>query len=358
MIEVRTVRSGDEGAWDLIANSSDDAWLTHTWAWNREIEERILRGERRSLVILRDGRLIGIVPQHLHTTRRGPLVRRILYANYFAGGGVALANDVEGADRAACVAAATSATHAQARRDGVDKLMLFLPPLARRNLRGDPEARRALGGSGLVDRSSTALVIRLAGRTKEEISAAMKKAARNKVRKAEHAGVHVTLSSAPDTFERLYALHAETSTRGGTNPSPPEYIEGTLRTGRVHVFFAELDGKTIGAVAIALFDRRALFDVSASREEGLRLGVINLLKWRALEWLIDAGAEACEVGVVPPPGQPVPPKLATIADHQRSLGADEVPAFSGEFVYRPRREAVVALAQRMHAKARRAPPAP
>ena len=91
VIEVRTVRSEDEVAWDLIANSSDDAWLTHTWAWNRAIEERILGGQRRSLVILREGRLIGIIPQHLHTSRRGPLVRRILYANYFAGGGVALA---------------------------------------------------------------------------------------------------------------------------------------------------------------------------------------------------------------------------------------------------------------------------
>lgn len=357
MIEVRPVQSDDQGAWDAIATSSDDAWLTHTWEWNAAIEERVLAGERRSLVILRDGRPVGIVPQHLHTSRRGPLARRILYANYFAGGGVALANDVVGGDRAECFAAAIRATHEQARRDRVDKLMLHLPPLARRNLRGDVEARRALDG-GFVDRSSSALVIRLAGRTKEEVWAAMKKASRNKVRKAERAGVRVAPSSAPDTFDRLYGLHVETSKRGGTNPSPPEYIEGTLKTGFVHVFFAELDGKTIGVVAIALHGGRALFDVSASNEEALGLGVINLLKWKALEWLLNEGAEACEVGILPRRGQPVPPKLATIADHQRSFGGDEVPAFGGEFVYHPKREAVVTLAQQILGWPRHASPLP
>ncbi len=154
VIEVRPVRPEDHDAWEEIAMSSDDAWLSHSWDWNVAIEEGVMGGERRSLVVLLDRRLVGIVPQHLHTRRRGLFVQRVLYANYWAGGGVALANEVVGTARVQCFAAARRATHEQARRNHVDKLVVFLPPLARRNLRGDPEARRALDG-GFVDRSSS-----------------------------------------------------------------------------------------------------------------------------------------------------------------------------------------------------------
>src|SRR5678816_2431701 len=51
VIEVRSVRAGDQVEWDEIAGSSDDAWLTHTWTWNEAIEERVMGGESRRLVI-------------------------------------------------------------------------------------------------------------------------------------------------------------------------------------------------------------------------------------------------------------------------------------------------------------------
>jgi hypothetical protein len=306
------------------------------------IEQRVLGGESRKLVVLRDGRLVGIVPQHLHTRRRGPFSRRILYANYWAGGGVALSNDIVGDVRAECFAAALRATHEQARRDGVDKLMLFLPPLARRNLRGEQEARRALDG-GFVDRSSSALVIRLAGRTKDEVLAAMEGRARTKIRKAERAGVSVRRSSEPSAVEPLYALHLETCKRTGASPDPVEYFEAALASGHFQAFFAELDGKPIGALTLALYGGRALFDVSASLEDALRLGSNNLLIWKALQWLIDVNAEAYELGILPEPGQPVSPKMSSIAWHHRSFGGDEVPAYSGQFTYRRGREAVFSL---------------
>lgn len=353
VIEVRPVRPEDQAAWDAIASSSDDAWLSHSWHWNVAIEEGVQGGERRSLVVVRDGRLVGIVPQHVHTLRRGPLVRRILYANYFAGGGLALANDVAGDARADCFIAALRATHEQARRDGVDKLMLFLPPLARRNLRGDLEARRALDG-GLADRSSRALVIRLAGRTKDQVWAAMEGRARTKVRKAQRAGVLVRRSSDREAFQPLYALHLETCRRTGIAPSPPGYFEATLASGQFHVFFAALEGRTIGALALALYGGRALFDISASVEEALRLGANNLLIWTALQWLVDTGAEAYELGVLPAPELSTRSKLATIAWHHRSFGGEEVPAYSGQFTYRRTREAMFALGHEILVRAGRA----
>jgi hypothetical protein len=347
VIEVRPMRPEDQAEWDAVAISSDDAWLSHSWHWNVAIEEGVQGGERRSLVVVRDGSLVGIAPQHLHTRRRGPLVRRVLYANYFAGGGLALANDVVGDARAECFAAVLRATHDQARRDGADKLMLFLPSLSRRNLRGDLEARRALDGGGLLDQSSRALVIRLAGRTKDEVWAAMEGRARTKIRKAERAGVSVTRSSGRDAVEPLYALHLETCKRTGDVPSPLEYFEATVASGHFHVFFAMLEGKIIGAQALALYGGRALFDVSASIDQALRVGANNLLIWTALQWLLDAGAEAYELGVLPGPEQPQGSKLATIAWHHRSFGGEEVPAYSAQFVYRRRQEAIFSLGRRI-----------
>jgi hypothetical protein len=355
VIEVRPVRPEDHDAWEEIAKSSDDAWLSHSWDWNVAIEEGVMGGERRSLVVLLDRRLVGIVPQHLHTRRRGPFVQRVLYANYWAGGGVALANEVVGTARVECFVAARRATHELARRDHVDKMVLFLPPLARRNLRGDPEARRALDG-GFVDRSSSALVIRLAGRTKKEIWAAMEGRARTKARKAERAGVCITRSSELSAFEPLYALHLHTCGRTGALPYPPEYFRATIASGHFQVFFAVLEGKTIGAATLALYAGRALFDVSASDEEALRLGANNLLIWHALQWLADAGAEAYELGILPEPGQPRRSKLATIAWHHRSFGGEEVPAYAGQFIYRRGREAVVALAREILTRTGRTEP--
>lgn len=342
MIEVRPVQPADQVAWDLIATSSDDAWLSHSWDWNLAIEEDVMGGQRRSLVVLRDRRVVGIVPQHLHSRRLGPLVRRVLYANYWAGGGVALANDVVGQARAECIAAALGRTHELAKSEGVDKLMLFLPSLANRNLRGEPEARQAID-RGFLERSSSALVIRLAGRTERDVWEAMEGRARTKVRKAERSGVCVARSSPRDALEPLYALHVETCRRTGALPYPREYFEATLASGFFHVFVARFDGRTIGALTVAIYAGRALCDVSASVDEALRLGANNLLMWRSLQWLMDVGAQAYELGMLPVPGQPSPPKLAAIAWYHRSFGCEEVPAFAGEFHYRRRREAVHTL---------------
>ena len=351
-IEVRPVRPEDEAAWDEVAKSSDDAWLTHSWIWNVAIEEGVMSGKGRRLVVVRDGRLVGIVPQHLHSYRRGPFVRRILYSNYWAGGGTALVNDVVGEARAECFAAARRATLEQARRDGADKLMLFLPPLARHNLNGKQEARRALA-DGFVDRSSSALVVRLAGRTKKEIWDAMEGRGRTKARKAERAGVCVAPAPVAGALDTLYALHLETCSRTGASPDPREYFEATLATGHFHVFLAYLDEKPIGALMLALYEGRALFDVAASSQDALRLGANNLLIWRALEWLVDAEAEAFELGVLPIGGQPVSRKMASIAWHHRSFGGEEVPAYRGELVFRRGREFVFGLARQVLARAGR-----
>jgi predicted N-acyltransferase len=355
VIEVRAVRSEDQAAWDRIASSSDDAWLSHSWEWNSDVEERAMGGERRSLVVLRAGQIVGIVPQHMHTWRRGPFRRRFLMANYWAGGGTALDNALSGADRAACFDAALRATHDQAHRDGVDKLLVFLPPLARRNLRGEAEARRALA-DGFTVTTTTAYVLRLAGRQKDEIWAAMEGRARTKARKAEKSGVCVVEASGGEAIDTLYPLHLETCRRTGASPYARSYFEATLASDAFHTFFARLDGTAIGALTLALYAGRALFDVSASLEAALRTGANNMLIWHAIKWLVDAKAEAFELGVLPDPGKRVRQKLATIAYHHRGFGGEEVSAYSGQLVYRRAPELLFEIARKITGRMDRAEP--
>ena len=344
MIEVRAVQDSDSCAWEEVARASDDAWLSHSWEWNTAVEERVRGGARRSLVVIRDGRLVGIVPQHLHVEQRGPLSRRVLYANYWIGGGVALVNDLTTAARAECVDAAMRATHAQARCDRVDKMLMTLPPISRRNLRKEAEARRAIG-AGFVDRSTTALVIQLRGRTADEVWKDLEGRGRTKVRKAERAGVRIVQVSGPDALEQFHALHLATYARTGARAYPRAYFEAVLAAPHCTVFFAELDGRTLGGLIVATYAGRAQYFASASVEEALHLGVNNLLQWHALRCLLELDVEAYELGVLPDPRRPASAKMLGIAQFLRSFGGDTVPAHQGEFVYDRTRHVVFAVAR-------------
>lgn len=346
MIDVRPVVDGDAAGWDEIARTSDDAWLTHTWEWNAEIEERVQRAHRRSLVVLRGGRLVGILPLHLRVERRGVWSRRILFSNCWAGGGLALANDLTPEVRRECFAVALRATHQQARRDRVDKLILMGSPLARRALRREGTRLRAVDGR-FADRSTIALVVPLSGRTVDDVWAGMEGRSRTKARKAGRAGARVVRSSGPEAVASFYELHLATHRRTGSNPRPREYFEALLSSPHYHAFFAEREGRRIAASIVALYGGRALYLASASIDEGLQLGANNLLQWHAMRWLIESGVEAYEIGMLPDGASANDRKLNAIAYYLRSFGGDEVPAYRAELVYDRRREAAFSLARQI-----------
>jgi hypothetical protein len=352
MSEVRAVRDDDRAAWDEIASTSDDAWLSHSWRWNEQVEERVRAGARRSLVILRDGHLVGIVPQHLHTEGKGPVSRRVLHANYWIGGGVALANTITGADRLECFAAAMRATHAQARRDGVAKILLTLPALSRRNLRCDDEAKRAIG-PGFADRSGRALVLRLRDRTEQDIWHGMEGRSRTKVNRAERAGVRVTQTSGMGAFESFYALHLATYRRTHASAHTPAYFEAVLSDPAFHVFFAEVDGRPIAAAIAALYAGRALYFASASLDEALHLGANNLLQWHVFRWLIGERVEAYELGLLPNTSDRGNQKERSIAGFLRSFGGDDVALYRGDYVYDRARDVMFSVAREILTRARR-----
>jgi hypothetical protein len=355
VIEVRGVQDRDAEAWNEIAESSDDAWLTHTWEWNAAVEERARSGQRRSLVVLTDGRLVGILPLHLHAERRGPFSRRILHSNYFAGGGLALANDVVATERSRCFEAGFRAVHEGARRERVDKLRLLLPPLARRNLRSDPEVRRSIDDA-FVDRSALALVVQLTGRTRDDVWRGMEGRSRTKARKAERAGVRVVESTGLSALEPYYALHLATQRRTHAAPEPRVYYEAILSIPFFHTFFAELEGRCIGAAIVALYAGRALYFASASLDEALHLGVNNLVQWHVLRWLVDAHAEAYEVGLVAHSARPGTHKMATIARFLESFGGERLPVHRADYVYDRPREAAFTFVRDILARVGRAEP--
>ena len=339
-VAARPVVDADRTVWERIAETSDDAWLSHSWDWNTRIEEGVRLGMRRSLVVQYEGRVIGIFPLHLHVERRGPIARRILYSNHWSGGGLALANEVEPCVRKEATRIVLEASDAQARLDRADKLVLALPTLARSNI-----ARGAQGTvyAGFIDRSSTALVIPVAGRAPEAIWASMEGRARTKVRKAERAGVTVTVATGGDALTSFYPLHLATYRRTGAAPQPRELFEVLFDTPYTRTFFAEHEGRRVATVVVAFYAGRAQFFASASEEIALHLGANNLLQWHALQWVHEMNFEAYEVGHVEDPIGARDPKLQSIARFLRSFGGEEVPSFAGERVYHRTREAAYAM---------------
>ena len=343
-VEIRPAHPDDRAEWDAIARSSEDAWLGHTWDWARLVEEGVWGGLPRGLVIRRHGRTVGIVPLHLTERRLGPLRRRVLHSDRWGMGGIALAPGLSDPERQALNARGVEAIHAVARAGGADKLLVSFPPLSTRNLTRGDRSDALLAAYGLErDRSTRSLVLRLGARDDADLWSGLEGRCRTAIRKAERSGV--TVSAMEDralVADHYYALHVATYRRTGARPHPRRYFDTILGTEWSTVFFAERDGRTIGAVNVGTFAGRAVYWTGASLEEAGDLGANNLLQWRAIQWLRDSGHTAYELGELPAEGvaERDDPKLHALARFKRSFGAEPVPFVRGEHVYRPLRERV------------------
>lgn len=329
--------------WDHVARSSDDAWVGHTWPWNRMIEEDVWQARDRSVVLSSAGRVIGIVPLHVSERRVGPLRRRILHSNRWGSAGPALVNDLGPADREAALAAAVTAMHEVARAEGADKLIVAMPPLARRTLAGPPDAANSLAAHGLLDTSNEAIVVPLAGRSEDDLWRSLTDKCRNRVRYAGRLGIVVREATRDEALEHYYPLHLETYARTGARPHPQRYFDTILRSNWSRVLLAERDGKVIAAANLLCHDGRAAYWTGASSELARNPGANNLLQWTAIRLLSEAGFAAYEVGEVPHPSVSIAdnPKFHSLTHFKREFGGKTVPYHRSEHVYRTTREALV-----------------
>lgn len=335
---------GDEAAWRRITEASADTWLGHDWEWNRIVEEGVWGARDESLIVERRGEPVGIVPLHVTERRLGPLRRRLLHSNWWLTGGPAFASPVSEDERAAALSVAMAATHEVGRRSGADKLVVRLPPLARRTLGLPPAAPNPLCAYGVDDRSTRAIVLRLAGRSERDVWDGMEGRSRTAVRKAQREGVTVRRLPREEAASAYYPLHLATYGRTGAAPLPERYFATILRSAWSNVFAAYHGGALVALVNVAFYAGRAFYWTNASLDVAAKLGANNLLQWEALRWMLANGATAYELGELPSDDAArAAPKLAALAMYKRSFGGEAIPYHRAERVYAGVRERALRL---------------
>ena len=332
----------DRSAWERITAASDDAWVGHTWEWNELIEEGAWETRRMSLTIRRGEDPVGIVPLHMTERRAGPLRRRILHSNWWGTGGIALLNDLGPQERLEARRMAMDAVHATARAISADKLLWRQSPLTVRALAGhaDPDGLTAYG---VHETPARAIVLRLAGRTTDDIWGGMAGRARTAIRKAERLRVTVERLSQDDAVERYYPMHLATYRRTGAPPLPQRYFDVILRSPWSVVFAARHEGAIVALVNVMVHSGRALYWTNASLEAASALSANSLLQWHAIQWMVGEGIAAYEMGEMPHEHE-TGTKLAALALYKVSFGGEPVPVLRAQRTYASLRERVVRVA--------------
>ncbi len=151
---------------------------------------------------------------------------------------------------------------------------------------------------GFTAIASEAQVIDL-DRSYEEIWAGFRPSARNKVRKAEKAGVTVREARGIDDFIAYHALLEECSERWGTpNPFGEEFFTALAGTGSdaVQMWLAVYEGNVIGG-DLNFISATSVFNWgNVSHRESVSLGTVPLMHARAMEDGCRRGLETYNLG--------------------------------------------------------------
>lgn len=134
-----------------------------------------------------------------------------------------------------------------------------------------------------------------------ELFNAFHSATRRGIRKAEKHGITVEHRTDAEAIELYYALHCRTRKKHGLPPQPFLFFrkihEHILSAGHGFVTLGIHEGNPIaGAVYFTWNEKQALYKFGASDERHLSLRANNLVMWRSIQRLREAGYETLDFG--------------------------------------------------------------
>jgi lipid II:glycine glycyltransferase (peptidoglycan interpeptide bridge formation enzyme) len=136
----------------------------------------------------------------------------------------------------------------------------------------------------------------LAGRSREEVFAGFNQLWRRNVRKAEKAGVEVTLGGADDIAD-FHNVYTETAERDRFIPRPVEYFEQMWRAmtaehpDRLRLYLARHEGRLLAATTMVTVGTHSWYSYGASSNEGREVRPSNAVQWRMITDAMDLGSE-------------------------------------------------------------------
>ena len=272
----------DPVAWAELVTDDDEATFFHTTGWTTALSEGLGSWSPLYVAAWENDRLVAGVP--LMVGRRGgfSMIRSMPFGTY---GGVLLAS---GAPSGAIEAVLERLVTLGSSPSVASLVFVDLPG----RFRGAADAR------GLPAVEEEAQIVRL-DRPYDEIWSAFRPSARNKIRKAEKAGVTVRRGSTADDFGAYHDMLVECSRRWGTR------VEfgcsfftalGRLDANVVQLWIAEHEGRIIGGdLNFALHDVIVNWG-NVSRDTARQLAPNNILHATGIERGVAEGAHLFDLG--------------------------------------------------------------
>ncbi len=135
----------------------------------------------------------------------------------------------------------------------------------------------------------------LAGRTEDDVLQGMNQQWRRNVRKAERAGVEVTVGGAGDLPD-FHALYAETAARDDFTPRPLSYFRAMYEVlnredpDRIRLYLAHHHGDLVAATTWVRVGTQTWYSYGASSTAKREVRGSNAIQWRMIQDALAAGA--------------------------------------------------------------------
>ena len=286
------LRELSDSAWDQALAAFPRATAFHTSRWLRATAPGL--GYDLSLqALVEDGRVVGLAP--LATRRRGPFSLMGFLPYPYVG-------PLASPGRLAPLLRAM-------RRPGTVTSRIEFPPGA-----DVDSVALALAGYRVID--DTTMVVPLAGRSEDDLWAALDAECRTAVRRAAKGGVEVVQADEDMVCRLMPAMQREAYTRNGARPP---YDERVLRaiweayggTDDARFSAAVRDDRVLGVQVMILRGDTGFGWGSATRPER-GVSPSTALYWAELRWCIERGVARADLVGTPTPG---------VARFKRQFGA-------------------------------------
>lgn len=327
LFNVKARKDLGAGAWDALADASDEAWLWHRYdlqdaleTWPGSADESFAVTDSES------GQAVALVPLRRITKRfAGMWPVHVLESL----GGIATRNGVGEKRRRAILDVTRDQLTARISKGTCLEARISVPAMAPA-WRG-PNCPRVnpLLEIGCDNTLSQTWVVDLSG-GEETVWKGMEGRARTAVRKAEKAGVTVR-AAVPADLPVYYRLHRETYRRTGVPPHSEAYFEAIwsrfLAKDFARVWIAGLNGEPVAAENFGVYKNAAIYWTGAANAKGLEAEANSLLQWKAMQWMMRNGIKWYETGEAFP--QFSDGKYKGISDFKKSFGGSLYPYFKG-----------------------------
>jgi glycosyltransferase involved in cell wall biosynthesis/ubiquinone/menaquinone biosynthesis C-methylase UbiE len=319
-ISIVTLSNEIKKEWNKIADSSNDAWLYHTFEW-QELLTKAWKACVFSFALVQGEEMVAIFPLVV-------MPGSGLLDSTFGPAGMAFANHIEPGRRRELFSLALEHAGEIMTSHTIGALRISLSPLAHSN---EENFNSLLVPHGFKDASTHTFILKL-DREIEDVWQGFTKTMRYDIRKALEKGFEITPATCLADMQEYYKLHVQTYTRTGVRPHPYEYFEAIWNyfgeRGLARIFLARQGGRTVAADNIAVFKNRALYWTNASDTDYLESGVNKILQWEAIQWAKKSGIERYEVGeAFPDAGKDS--KAAGLTFFKKSFGGDRHRFYKG-----------------------------